>query len=452
VIRLDGWKDIAAALGKSVSTVRRWEREYELPVRRIENSESVYAFREELDAWVREVGKTRRLDSDVAASRSGDVCAEACQFVVLRPRGLLLATAAALVAILSPVGFLSWRQSAPSPIAWRFGDSNLQLLDAAGNVTTVFELPFPIVPMPANDSRYGQYADLDGDGSKEFVFVTNSPEPSGKRLYCLNSHGKKLFEYQRGGSVTFGSETFGGPFVPSRLYVAHHGTGADDLWLISTHHEFFPSVLQRIDANGRVLAEYWTNGHIDTVGSYMSGGVRYMAVGSTNNETRRPQLTLLDYNSPSGSAPADDPKYLCSDCGAGEPVSVLLFARGDLWDWLDSLAVVSALKPAANGALDVVVHAGQVAVPNYGSSIDWTVIYRVRSDGKVDLEVGEDYRNAHRVLFDARFLGHPFGEQDIRQLNDVLTWDAGDFVPLNQDRLSRLAANGVPRAARRPLP
>ena len=51
--RLDSWKEIADYLGRGVTTVRRWEREEGLPVRRLEHTKrgSIIAYRSELDAW-----------------------------------------------------------------------------------------------------------------------------------------------------------------------------------------------------------------------------------------------------------------------------------------------------------------------------------------------------------------------------------------------------------------
>ncbi|HEX4685044.1 MAG TPA: tetratricopeptide repeat protein [Gemmatimonadaceae bacterium] len=53
--RLDSWKAIAAYLERGVRTVRRWEREENLPVHRHVHRVlgSVYAFRSEIDAWQR---------------------------------------------------------------------------------------------------------------------------------------------------------------------------------------------------------------------------------------------------------------------------------------------------------------------------------------------------------------------------------------------------------------
>src|SRR5215472_16984506 len=51
--RLESWKEIAAYLGRDVTTVRRWEKREGLPVYRLQHSKlgSVYAYTAELDAW-----------------------------------------------------------------------------------------------------------------------------------------------------------------------------------------------------------------------------------------------------------------------------------------------------------------------------------------------------------------------------------------------------------------
>ena len=51
--RLDSWKEIAAHFGRGITTLQRWEREESLPVHRLQHDKqgSVFAYREELDAW-----------------------------------------------------------------------------------------------------------------------------------------------------------------------------------------------------------------------------------------------------------------------------------------------------------------------------------------------------------------------------------------------------------------
>src|SRR4051812_23020197 len=53
--RLHSWKEIAAYLKRDVTTVQRWEKREDMPVHRHVHDKlgSVYAFRSELDSWMR---------------------------------------------------------------------------------------------------------------------------------------------------------------------------------------------------------------------------------------------------------------------------------------------------------------------------------------------------------------------------------------------------------------
>src|SRR6266851_6200744 len=97
--RLESWKEIAAYLGRDVTTVRRWEKREGLPVHRLHHRKlgSVYAYTKELDAWRDERAPTDARDAPDArqgaeAVRSG---ARARTAVVLA--ALVLALGAGLM-------------------------------------------------------------------------------------------------------------------------------------------------------------------------------------------------------------------------------------------------------------------------------------------------------------------------------------------------------------------
>jgi tetratricopeptide (TPR) repeat protein len=68
--RLDGWKAIAAHLGRDIRTVQRWELQEGLPVRRLEHRQrsSAYAIKAELDAWL----ESRSLSGEAPDGGAGD--------------------------------------------------------------------------------------------------------------------------------------------------------------------------------------------------------------------------------------------------------------------------------------------------------------------------------------------------------------------------------------------
>src|SRR5882672_5707022 len=97
--RLESWKEIAAYLGRDVTTVRRWEKREGLPVHRLHHSKlgSVYAYTAELDAWRGERASAAATDASDAHPVSE----------VVR-HGAHVRTAAALVAVAVLVAGLIW--------------------------------------------------------------------------------------------------------------------------------------------------------------------------------------------------------------------------------------------------------------------------------------------------------------------------------------------------------
>jgi hypothetical protein len=62
--RLDSWKEIASYLNRDVRTVIRWEKERDLPVRRIPGGQRrcVFAYQHEIDSWL--LGRGSSLGAD----------------------------------------------------------------------------------------------------------------------------------------------------------------------------------------------------------------------------------------------------------------------------------------------------------------------------------------------------------------------------------------------------
>jgi Tol biopolymer transport system component len=114
--RLESWKGIAAYLSRDVTTVQRWEKREGMPVHRHVHDRmgSVYAFRAELDAWLR----TRHPEVSVEALASETSPSPPASAPRVRPR-LVAGVAVAAVVVATGAGLwfraarLSWR----SPIA-----------------------------------------------------------------------------------------------------------------------------------------------------------------------------------------------------------------------------------------------------------------------------------------------------------------------------------------------
>jgi tetratricopeptide (TPR) repeat protein len=70
--RLDGWKRIAAFLNRDVRTVRRWEKNQDLPVHRLMHNTgaTVYAYQNELQEWLANRDKKARTSTEPKADAS----------------------------------------------------------------------------------------------------------------------------------------------------------------------------------------------------------------------------------------------------------------------------------------------------------------------------------------------------------------------------------------------
>ena len=104
--RLDSWKEIAAYLGRSERTVRRWEEKAGLPVRRLQHEQrgSVYALRTELDSW----WESRRKSLETVEVPAGPAAGVALPQA--RWRVWVWAAAAVTVAIIATI---VWRNQPP---------------------------------------------------------------------------------------------------------------------------------------------------------------------------------------------------------------------------------------------------------------------------------------------------------------------------------------------------
>jgi tetratricopeptide (TPR) repeat protein len=115
-VRIDGWKAIAAHFRRDRTTVMRWARERDLPVKRMPGSSkgSVYAFAQELDQWLAKPGN---LDDTIVPAPEAPTSEQAPrQSPPLWRRSLALATGALALAAIAAVS-LPWSAKPRGTIA-----------------------------------------------------------------------------------------------------------------------------------------------------------------------------------------------------------------------------------------------------------------------------------------------------------------------------------------------
>src|SRR5688500_10711888 len=149
--RLESWKEIAAYLGRGVTTVQRWEQQEGLPVHRLPHAKkgSIFAIRSELDEWRRARTQLGPLHHDaVVDSPEGD---RAVPSEHRRPVRLGRRTGVILVALfaVAVTGLAMWRV-----LGRRSADA-------------IAPAESSVVPRPlANDAAHEMWPSLSPDGSQ----------------------------------------------------------------------------------------------------------------------------------------------------------------------------------------------------------------------------------------------------------------------------------------------
>src|SRR5687767_11215836 len=145
---LNGWKDIAAYLGKSVRSVQRWEATLGLPVRRIRTpgGQIVYAEKTEVDEWrqSRDFEVNPPTDDPLAPDSPPEPnpsSSPASVAPALRSRFRAQWMAAGAVVLFISGGLFGWALGRPSAVAvsLAFAGHSLQGLNHRGVVVWSYE-------------------------------------------------------------------------------------------------------------------------------------------------------------------------------------------------------------------------------------------------------------------------------------------------------------------------
>jgi hypothetical protein len=193
---------------------------------------------------------------------------------------------------------------------------------------------------------------------------------------------------------------------------------------------WFPTVVQKWTARGKLQGEFWHNGGVLAIEDARVLNRHALLVGATNNEHFAASLAVLDGSDLRGAAPAANPKYRCGDCGAGEPLVYLIFARTELSRVLGTRPYTHSIRRNSDGSITVLVAESFGKRPN-GASQQALVVYQFDSDLRLfGAEFSDNYRMIHDELKAAGTLEDCQGLGQEEKLLQVLSWNGFRFLPL----------------------
>jgi len=456
--RIDGWKEIATHVGRGVRTVQRWERELGLPVRRLDTggAEVVFAYREELDAWVlrqSRVGLAEKpADAEARSDDRGDArtsepTADPAAAIYTRSsvqaRRRLWAGTAVLLLAISAWAWL-WRSTpADTPAAPLVSASEPATVESVGGDLVVrdanrrvlwrrpFSVPLREFGSPGQPvegltlSTAAAIVDLDGDGHKEVILARN--DLGDARVYGFEHDGRERFTHVADRPVQFGTDRCP-PIRFNAVFVNAEAGKLPTVWVAGHHTENFPSVIERLDAAGQVRSEYWSNGFIGAFARFEIGGRQQTFVGSNNNETGGAGVAVFS-GEVTGSAPAVVPKYVCTGCPPGTPTAFLVFPASRLQREMDDIAEVHRIVRSDQEHLTVEVIVGRAPDPGIPHAIAYYTLDR--NLRVIKAELGSGFRTlqrqmeaVHRVTAATRF-------RDDGDLYPVRRWNGHGYDLIN---------------------
>ena len=333
---LNGWKEIAAYLGKSVRSVQRWEATLGLPVHRIRTPDGqiVYSERQEIDDW------RRRLDSHPVAEPEDPADPETLPELptpAVRSPGRIGRSwapvwAIAVAVVLIGTGLVSSRLiSARSPNAFSvaLAGRSLKGLSQTGEVLWSFEFDRDVSPGDLKP----RLLDLEGDGALEWIVpiqfaVRRSVSDA---IFCFSQSGVLRWSVQPDQMLTYNGRTETAPWLLSAFEVAP--AVPRRVWASFRQGEG-PNFILEIDASGSSNMRYFQAGPIATLHHWQTPAGGFLVAGGFSQKHARPSIVLLPEHGPGAFFPFDplgmSSRPSCLECPAGEPARVLLFTRSEI--------------------------------------------------------------------------------------------------------------------------
>ncbi|MBM3295234.1 MAG: hypothetical protein FJY82_12030 [Candidatus Aminicenantes bacterium] len=337
------WKEISAYLGVDKRTCLRWEKKLALPVHRIEGGAkgSVFAYKEELDAWILvrsgqhpkavlsvedESGEKGHPPTISREELSRLIRGRVFRQILAPPRTrrLLIGFHVLAIAAIAALFFLlRVKPMSRSPHGFRIEGEHLVVLNPRGKEIWRKDTGFrDLLGQDFYGSRLQTrrldeteravfpclaFKDIDLDGGREVLFAAKTAdEMSEGVLFCYAADGRERWRFKAGRDLVFGDRLFPADYRIQGFDLCDIDRNGDlEILLLAFHKPDWPCQFVLLDARGKILGEYWNAGQwsdFQVVDLNGDGRVEIVAAG-VNNEYRTGVLAVFDPAQVSGMSP-----------------------------------------------------------------------------------------------------------------------------------------------------
>jgi hypothetical protein len=331
---LHSWKEIAAYLERDDRTVRRWEKERGLPIRRVPGGGrgAVFAYREEIDAWLSGVGEGKSEDDRDEAVIAANAASRVSK---LLRWGRSPGVRVAVVCAMAISAYWLWHGLHRGFVARAdFSGNTVVGRDGRGNTLWTYDFDRPLAPHPDDPAQRIAIADLGRDRRRDVLVAAPFDSPdlgssANDALYCLSAQGQVRWRHEFEDKFRFGGHDYGSPWA-AFLAMLTPGGETPTIWAAARASFSSASMLIKLDRDGHPLAKFVNWGHIAVVSHLRNASGSYVLVGGISNQCNCAMLAVLREESASGSSPALEPAFSCEKCPEGKPYRYLLFPRSEL--------------------------------------------------------------------------------------------------------------------------
>lgn len=420
---LSSWKEIAVYLNVGIRTCHRYEKNFGMPVHRLDSSPRarVFAYKEDLDDWQKEMFR-RQSDSFIKK--------KSIKYSTL----LLFIFTLLSLTVLYYIFFI--RRTTYSPFDFNIKYSTLTILDEKGNDLWSKDLGIENL---IDDAEYHDHfqtkrlsgmkrnlpfiimKDINGDGFREVLFSIKTQDGYNEgKLYCFNHKGDNLWEFSSGRNIKYGTTPYSSDFRIQGIDLFDlNNDGELEIVVISFQHPFFPTQFSVLNNNGELINEYWHAGRLMDYEIEDIDGDRLpeLILVGCNNEYNKGCIIVFDTENIKGSSPQSKDDYICEGLETGYEKYYILMPVTDvlLTETIrGSTNIVQILK---NKRIEVV-----------------TILTRIYYEfdfnlNLTDIRPSDDFRIKHRDKKAEGIISSTLSEQYFKDLsNGILYYDGKNWI------------------------
>jgi hypothetical protein len=316
-------------------------------------------------------------------------------------------------------------QAQQPPADFRIEVSTLIVVDGQGQEIWRHQFPGRLEPSSydhRNLIRRCVFADLDGDGKTEtlFVHVPLDFASVGTPLICFDEDGRIKWQFDPGRTIRDTRQEYFPPYFISSVNIIPVTDASLRILVSSNHYLHNPNQIAMLDSSGNLISEYWHSGHLYCVAhADLNGdGVEEVLLAGVNNGYRVGTLVIFDSRNVSGAS--SQPGRQIFGFPPGTEKAVVLFPRTCV-SQNASYTRVSELRITRERRIVLAVVEGISEAQNPGVMI-YELDFRLNV---VNCRPESHLQEAHRAMELQGILDHPWTEDENERLRSQVIIKGG---------------------------